>query len=357
LSGCATNSISPSGDAKVHYEEQSFSDLKNWDKENQLKSFQAFKKSCSKKTAETGNDWVKICTKALNVSITDSKQARSFFEDNFTPYQIIYNNNDTGIYTGYYEPTMKGSLVETKTYNVPIYKTPKDLVKGTGDNLGRYGRYVDDKFTQYYTRSQLSQDSLFNKKDVLVWVKSKVDRSFLQIQGSGRIQTNSGDVILGYDSQNGHPYKPIGKYLLEHKYIKLEDMSMQSIKIWLKHNNEKVDDVLNYDPSYVFFRYINAKNAIGAEGVELTPGYSLAIDNDFYKYGIPMWIETDYDDGKSKNKVKLDRLMIAQDTGGAIRGGIRGDVFWGHGAQAAQNAGHMNNKGKMWVLVPNYMEV
>ncbi|MGQ4002987.1 murein transglycosylase A [Francisellaceae bacterium CB299] len=342
---------------KVSYKKSSFFELQNWNKDDQLKSFDTFKKSCDKILSENMPkyaDWVPVCKKAVSIKLKTSGEARLFFEHNFTPYQIIYNNKDTGIFTGYYEPTIKGSLVKTLQYTVPIYKTPKDLVKlPKYDDTYSFGRYSKNKFIPYYSREEIAKGNLFKKADVLVWVKSKVDRSFLQIQGSGRIETDSGDVLLGYDSQNGHGYKPIGKYLIDNNYIPLENMSMQSIKAWLNKNKDKIDEVLNYDPSFVFFRYIDAKNAIGAQGVELTPGYSMAIDNDFYPYGVPMWLETDYFEHNNKTTEPLDRLMIAQDTGGAIRGAIRGDIFWGHGKQAEFNAGHMNNKGKLWILLPN----
>ena len=345
----------------ITYKQSSFSKLENWDKDNQLKSFNTFKKSCNKILSQNTpkyNDWIAVCKKTIDTKLKTNGEARLFFEHNFIPYQIIHKGKEKGTFTGYYEPTMKGSLVKTLQYTVPIYKTPKDLVKlPKDDETYSFGRYVEDKFLPYYSRKQIAEGNLFRNTDVLVWVKSKIDRSFLQIQGSGRIQTDSGDVLLGYDSQNGHDYKPIGKYLLDNNYIPLEKMSMQSIKAWLQKNEDKTDDVLNYDPSFVFFRYVDAKNAIGAQGVELTPGYSMAIDNDSYLYGIPMWLETDYFEDNHDTTVPLDRLMIAQDTGGAIRGAIRGDVFWGHGDQAEFNAGHMNNKGKLWILLPNTQKV
>ena len=340
----------------VFYKKSTFSEFENWNKDDQLKSFDTFKKSCDKILSQNMTQyatWISVCQKAVSSKLKTSGEARLFFEYNFIPYQIIYNHIDTGVFTGYYEPTMKGSLVKTLQYTVPIYKTPKDLVKiPKDDGTFSFGRYIDDKFVPYYSREEISKGNLFKKTDILVWVKSKVDRAFLQIQGSGRIETDSGDVLLGYDSQNGHSYKPIGKYLLDNNYIPLKKMSMQSIKAWLNKNKDKIDDVLNYDPSFVFFRHINAKNAIGAQGVELTPGYSMAIDDMFYPYGVPMWLETDYFEDNHTTATSLNRLMIAQDTGGAIRGAIRGDIFWGHGKQAEFNAGHMNNKGKLWILLP-----
>lgn len=343
---------------KVTYRKSTFKDLQSWDNANQLKSLNALKLSCEKILKEEKpeyKNWFSICEKAEKTNLKKAKQARLFFEKIFSPYQIVYKDKDTGLFTGYYEPTIKGSLVKTLQYNIPIYKTPDNLVKkSNGDDSYSYGTYnKDGELVPYYSRKQISEGNFFTNKDVLVWVKSKVDRTFLQIQGSGRIQTSSGDILLGYDSQNGHPYRPIGKYLLEHNYMSAKEMSMQSIKEWLKNNKDKAEEVLNYDPSFVFFRYIDRKNAVGAQDVELTPGYSLAVDHVYYPYGVPLWLETDYYKQNHKNTVPLDRLMIAQDTGGAIRGAIRGDVFWGHGKQAEFNAGHMNNRGKLWILLPN----
>nr|WP_144242701.1 MltA domain-containing protein [Francisella sp. FSC1006] len=341
----------------VEYKKVKFNSLNNWNNANQLKSFNTFKKSCKKIIEENEPEyanWQNVCQKAISTHLKTNGEARLFFEYEFTPYQIIYKDQNTGIFTGYYEPTVKGSLVKTLQYTVPIYRTPDNLAKKpNGDDTYSFGRYKGGKFVPYYSREQIAKGNLFAKKDVLVWVKSKVDRTFLQIQGSGRIQTDSGDILIGYDSQNGHPYKPIGKYLLDHGYMSVKEMSMQSIKAWLNNNKDKIDEVLNYDPSFVFFRYLDRKNAVGAQDVELTPGYSLAVDDEFYPYGVPLWLETDYFKDNHNDTQPLDRLMIAQDTGGAIRGAIRGDVFWGHGKQAEFNAGHMNNRGKLWILLPN----
>ncbi|GAB4222505.1 MAG: murein transglycosylase A [Francisella sp.] len=341
----------------VYYKKSSFEEFNKWNFADHLTSFNTFKKSCQKILEENKPEytsWLNICSKTINTNIETKEQAKDFFEKNFTPYKIIYENKDTGLFTGYYEPTIKGSLVQTLKYNVPIYKTPEDLIKKPkGDDSFYFGRYQDGKLVPYYTREEISNNNILSKKDVLVWIKSKVDRTFLQIQGSGRIETDNGDILIGYDSQNGHEYKPIGKYLLENKYMSRDEISMQSIKEWLNKHPDKVDEVLNYDPSFVFFRYIDAKNAIGAQDVELTPGYSLAVDYRYYPYGTPLWLETEYYEDENKNTQPLNRLMIAQDTGGAIRGPIRGDVFWGHGDQAEFIAGHMNNKGKLWILLPN----
>ncbi|APC97732.1 murein transglycosylase A [Francisella frigiditurris] len=343
----------------VTYTESDFKYLGHWDNGNQLNSFNAFKSSCYKILDDSNpeyKNWIAVCKKAISLTPKTDSEARVFFETNFTPYEILNNNSAHGLFTGYYEPIIKGNLTKTDVYNVPIYKTPEDLIKITNKNdTFSYGKYNNGSLVPYYSREEISKNNLFPKDDVLAWVSSKVDRSFLQIQGSGRIVIENGnDVLLGYDSQNGHPYRPIGRYILEKGYMDAKNISMQSIKEWLNQNPSKMDDVLNYDPSFVFFKYLNAKNAVGAQGVELTPGYSLAVDSKYYLYGIPIWLETDYYKDEQQNKENINRLMIAQDTGGAIRGPIRGDVFWGHGPEAEFNAGHMKNYGNIWILLPNY---
>ena len=343
----------------VTYSKTEFSYLGYWENAHQLKSFNAFKKSCERilkdKKAEYEN-WMTVCRNTISMNPTTDNEARIFFESNFSPYEIIYNDSAQGLFTGYYEPIMSGSISKTQKYNVPIYKTPMDLIKlPSNDDTYKFGMYKNGEFIKYHSREDISKNNYFNRNDVLAWVESKVDRTFLQIQGSGRIKTNEGnDILLGYDSQNGHPSRPIGKYILQNNYMESKNMSMQGIKTWLANNPSKMQEVLNFDPSFVFFRYINADNAIGAQGIELTPEYSIAIDNEYYLYGLPIWLETDYYSDADRNKTPIDRLMIAQDTGGAIRGPIRGDFFWGHGSKQEFNAGHMKNYGNMWILLPKY---
>jgi len=346
----------------ITYTKTKFANLGYWVDAHQLKSFFAFQKSCQRILNDNKpeyKNWIAVCNKTVSTDLITDHEARIFFESNFSPYEIIYNGSAQGLFTGYYEPIIKGSLTKTYAYNIPIYKTPKDLVKiPYKDDSYKYGMYKEDEFVPYYSRENISKNNYFTKDDVLAWVNSKVDRAFLQIQGSGRIKTDNGnDILLGYDSQNGHPYRPIGRYIIQNNYMDAKNMSMQGIKQWLSKNPSKMQDVLNSDPSFVFFRYIEANNAIGAQGIELTPEYSLAVDNQYYLYGIPVWLETDYYSDANRNKKGIDRLMIAQDTGGAIRGPIRGDFFWGHGKKAEFNAGHMKNYGNIWILLPNYSNI
>ena len=344
-----------SNNKNVEVKKSSFDNLKNWKDSNFLPSFYAFKKSCNKIISDDNKlyiSWFSICQKTLSEKIENSLTAKTFFKKNFSPYKIEFNNKNNGLFTGYYEPVIKGSLVKTDEYNIPIYKTPLNLTTKEFNGKIKFGMIDSSgKFKPYFTRKQIVENNILSKNDVIAWVKSRIDRTFLQIQGSGRIITKDKDILVGYDSQNGHPYRPIGRIILQKKYIPRKDISMQSIKQWLNEHPSLSNNVLNYDPSFVFFKKLNVNNPLGNQGIELTPGYSLAIDTNYYLYGTPIWLQTTYKDIKGRIN-NFDRLMIAQDKGGAINGAIRGDIFWGNGIDAEYNAGHMKNKGEIWVLLP-----
>ena len=199
--------------------------------------------------------WKDTCQSILTIPAHTDKRAREILEQNFTPDLVRYDNKQTGLFTGYYEPAIMGSLIRSKQFPIPIYKRPKDLVIKKGKNRNQYGRMVDGKLIPYYTHKQIANNNYFSKKNVIAWIGSRIARTFLQIQGSGRIQLENGETLLvGYDGQNGQPYRPIGRYLLEHKLMPRKDITTQSIKKWLNDHPQQADKVLNYDPSFVFFR-------------------------------------------------------------------------------------------------------
>ncbi|WP_100551435.1 murein transglycosylase A [Caedibacter taeniospiralis] len=338
----------------ISFEPVNYQALPDWDCGDQMYAYQALQISCKVilKNTNYNRDWINSCQNILSTPAHTDRRAREMLEKNFTPYLVRYDDKAEGLFTGYYAPAIAGSLYRSAEFSVPIYRTPKDLIQKKTGSGTQFGRMVDGKLIPYYTREEIAKNNYLSKKDVIVWVRSRIERTFLQIQGSGRIELENGDSILvGYDSQNGHPYRPIGRYLIENGLMPRNEITMQSIKTWLYDHPEEADKVLNYDPSFVFFRTLSHGNPIGAQGVPLTPGYSIAIDSKFYQYGTPVWLSSSYH--KPNQKIhKLDRLLIAQDTGGAIRGAIRGDVFWGSGSDAEFYAGHMKNLGKMFVLLP-----
>lgn len=284
---------------------------------------------------------------------------RDFIMQHFLPLQALNNEQNQGRFTGYYEPELRGSLVRQGPYQVALLRAPENLV---AVNLGEFnpkwrgqriaGRVQDGRLRPLQPRAEIVAGALDAEKLELLYVDDPVDAFFLHIQGSGRVRLQDGRVIrVGYAGQNGHPYAAIGKNLVKSGAIRREDVSMQSIRAWLEANPDERDAVMNANPSYIFFQELAVRDPgqgpPGAQNVPLTPGRSLAVDPDFHALGTPVWLDSATPDGEI-----LQRLMVAQDTGGAIRGPVRGDVFWGAGAKAAQTAGHMNSEGRMYILVP-----
>ena len=332
--------------------------LPDWKNDDIRPALETFLKSCS--ALRNQKLWVKICNRAVSMQHKDNAALRKFFEHNFKPYQVINSNGDNnGLITGYYEPLLKGSRKLSKRYRFPLYTVPKDLLIV---DLGKLypqlksarirGRLEGQRIVPYYSRAEIEADPSPLKGYELLWVDDAVELFFLQIQGSGRIETDSGEIVrVGYHNQNGYSYKSIGKLLVKRGELPLNKASMAGIKKWGLKNPGKLKELLHQNPSYVFFRELptNVFGPIGALGVPLTAGRSLAIDPRAIPQGAPVFLSTTWPNSRKK----LNRLMVAQDTGGAIKGGVRGDFFWGFGKDAAKKAGSMRQIGKMWVLMPN----
>jgi membrane-bound lytic murein transglycosylase A len=292
--------------------------------------------------------------------------ARGFFENWFTPVAATNNGNEIGLFTGYYEPELNGSHKKQGRFQTPLLARPDDLVMV---DLGAFrenlkgeriaGRVDGGKLVPYANRGAIVAGALGPRGRAIVYVDDPVDAFFLQVQGSGRVKFADGSIMrVGYDGQNGYPYTGIGRVLVERGAIAKEQMSMQAIRTWLvAHPNDAVA-LMNENASYVFFKELPAsadanQGAPGSAGVPLSAEASLAVDTRFHGLGAPMWIEAHApaaDAGKPDDDFR--RLVIAQDTGGAIRGPVRGDVYWGAGKTAETIAGHMAHKGKLFVLLP-----
>jgi membrane-bound lytic murein transglycosylase A len=212
------------------------------------------------------------------------------------------------------------------------------------------GRRVDGKFVPYPTRSEIDAGALAGKGYELLWVDDAVDAFFLHVQGSGRVVMEDGKVVrLGFAGRNGHSYVAIGRELIEQGAIPRERMSMQAIRAWLAAHPDQAGPVMASNPSFIFFRIIDGEGPIGAEGVPLTPGRSLAVDPEFVPLGLPIWLDTT---DPLDPRQPLRRLVVAQDTGAAIKGPVRGDLFWGFGENAAARAGAMKQQGRYFLLLP-----
>lgn len=358
--GCAERS-ELSGPNNPQLINASFSELLLWDHDNQSPALEAFINSCpvlenrGTKPFGTRAQWKIICRNARNVPKENSKKARSFFERFFEPKAVQTANGSTGLITGYYEPLLRGSLKRGPAFNVPIYSPPNDLLIV---DLGKFklnlkgkkllGRIHKGTLSPYYDRSEIENGALRGKNLEIAWLDSLVDAFFLHIQGSGRIVLKNGNMMrVGYASNNGHKYSSVGKKLILDGEISRPDMSMQAIKRWMNKNPDKALALMHKNKSFIFFKKLKGSGPIGALGVPLTPLRSVAIDKNMFPLGLPIWLETTRPDG-----IRFNHLMVAQDTGSAILGAIRADIFWGFGSNAEDLAGKMKSIGRYFLLVP-----
>ncbi len=347
----------------------SFADLPGWAADRHAEALGAFRRSCTRPmrfpprpegSAERfgrAEDWRSVCAEAAGIAAADHAAARGFFERRFRPFRVVGKDGDTGLITGYYEPELEGARRPGDAYSVPLYTRPRDLVTV---NLAEFGdayaeerlagRVEDGRLKPYYSRAQIADGALAGQGLEIVWVADPVEAFFLQIQGSGRVRLPDGEVMrLGYAATNGRPYTAIGRELVAEGALALEHVSLQSIRAWLRANPQRRRDILDRNRSYVFFRELRGEGPVGTQGVALTPGRSLAVDRRFLPLGVPLWIDTPdpLDPGNP-----LRRLTVAQDTGGAIRGAVRADLFCGAGPEAEERAGRMRSPGRYYVLLP-----
>nr|WP_084165982.1 MltA domain-containing protein [Conchiformibius kuhniae] len=378
------------GTGGAAYRVVSYHDLPEWHNQPFAAPLDAFRKSCTK--LHNHPEWQGVCRQAA-ATPSDHRAAKAFFERYFTPWQVSQNGQTQGLFTGYYEPVLNGDVRPSARSRFPIYGIPADFVsvplpahlKGsratvrinpTAPNSGAIvpngayvadlsqfspvtnsthlkGRFEGNRFVPYYTRHQINGGALDGRAPILAYADDPVELFFLHIQGSGRVRTPDGRFIrLGYADKNAHSYVSIGKYMAQRGYLPLAQTSMQNIKAWLAANPQRLAEVLGQNPSYVFFRPLDGaphEGPIGALGVPLSGGFSAAVDRQFITLGAPLFVATTHPDSRAG----LNRLIVAQDTGGAIKGAVRVDYFWGFGDAAGQTAGKMKYPGYVWQLLPN----
>ena len=369
LTSCGEEQKKTTVGEEIELERSSFSDLSDWKQDNISTAINALKKSCQKIKDNTNEyidmlsaikiptaDYLKICSNLTNVRPIKYKE---FIENNFTPYLVKYNGESEGKFTSYYEAELHAAYHKTERYKYPIYGRPFDLIElnlqdfdKTLPNKRLVGRIKGNKFIPYYSRAEIHDKPL--NAPVILWGDNEVDIYVMQIQGSAVAQMEDGSKIrIGYADNNGRQFKGIGSILLEEKLIKPGQASMGKIKKWLKENPEKAVAPMNKNERYIFHRLINSEGPIGAQGVSLTAGRSLAVDRKYIPLGALLWLETNGPD-----KEEIHKLVIAQDIGGAIKGGVRGDYFWGSGGDdVLEKAGKMHAKGKYYILLPKDAKV
>jgi membrane-bound lytic murein transglycosylase A len=334
----------------------SWEQIPGWEDDNLAEALAAFQRSCS--ALKYRDEWKDVCGRAVAVG-DEPDSMRRFFEDNFRPWQLQNaDGSREGIITGYYVPDIDARRAPDETYRHPILSRPEDMLSidltSVYPELGKYrlrGRIEGGRVVPYWDRAAIEADPQRLEAEPLFWVRDPVELFFLHIQGSGRVNLGDGSkVMINYADQNGHPYRSIGKLLLERNEMTRAQMSMQNIARWGEENPDKIDNLLNENPSYVFFtpQPMDVPTPPGAQGVPLTPGRSLAVDRGYIPLGAPVFIDTRW----PREDKPLQRLMVAQDTGGAIKGRIRGDFFWGVGDEAGWHAGAMKYPGRMWMLLP-----
>jgi len=376
LSACAQWGFAPDRevpekfDSFLRLDPINISELPGWVGDRQSEALVAFLRSCDKleklppervlgpKMVPTKvADWLGVCAAARLVHPGNEEEAQYFFESRFTPYRATNNNLRKGLFTGYYEPELHGSWQPDQRFRYPLYGRPKDLISINLEKFGdEYkgrtisGRLHKGALVPYPTRAEIEAGVLKGRGLELLWVDSAIDAFFLHVQGSGRIVMPDGSVVrAGFAGRNGQRYTPIGRELVARGILSDKKVSMQSIAQWIAAYPVAGQELMERNKSYIFFRLQDGDGPIGAQGVALTAGRSLAVDRKYIPFGVPIWLDTTEPGGSRK---PFRRLLIAQDTGSAIKGPVRGDVFFGFGKAAGDNAGRMKEKGTYFLFLP-----
>jgi membrane-bound lytic murein transglycosylase A len=362
----------------TQYEPVEWADLDGWTSDDHAAAFAAFLGSCrtlqnrhrqARELTAIPAAFKDICETARQAIPLDQEGAKKFFEDHFRPIRINKLGDTDGFLTGYYEPIIAGSRVPTGNFTAPLYRRPPNLVPAGRRKLGEafpskgvfVGRRVGRrKIVPYYDRGQIEDGALDGWHLEICYLHDQVDVLFAQIQGSARVKLEDGTILrVNYDSHNGWPYTPVGRVLAEQKLMTRDQVSMQSIRDWMEANAEQAKEVRRQNKSYVFFRITDLATedeAVGGQGVRLMPGRSIAVDRALHAYGTPFFIQAELPIANQKAGTKFDRLMIAQDTGSAIVGPARADIYFGAGDEAARIAGRIKNPGVFVMLLPRELD-
>src|ERR1700761_2097115 len=358
------------------YAPMAWGDIPGWNDDDHLAAFKAFRASCKVISAQTSPPGDKAlsgslrepCREARADDIGDSAKAKAFFEKQFDPLQISRLGEEQGFVTGYYEPVIDGSRTKTDVYTVPVYRRPAHLfVRGYNKdavglpNRGEVFRKIGRrKLVPYYDRAQIEDGAIAGRGLEICWLKSQIDLLFAQIQGSARVRLEDGSTIrINYDAHNGYPYTAVGRILIDRGIIPKDQMSMQKIREWMAQNPDGAKDLRRQNRSYIFFREVQLSDkdeAVGAQGVPLTPGRSIAVDKSLHVYGTPFFIEGELPIESDRGKTPFHRLMIAQDTGSAIIGPARADLYFGAGADAGKVSGRLKHSMRFVMLVPKSLD-
>ena len=359
------------------YAPVAWSEIAGWREDDHLAAYKAFRVSCRPISAQRtppadpkalGTSLRDPCQIARGLELSDGLKAKAFFEEHFLPLRISRLGEGEGFVTGYYEPIVDGSRTENEVYKVPVYRRPSNLfVRGTTQNSaglpnkGQVFRKIGRrKLVPYYDRAEIEDGVIAGRGLEICWLKEQTDLLFSQIQGSARVSLDDGSTVrINYDAHNGYPYTAVGRILIERNIIPKDQMSMQKIREWMEENPNEADELRRQNKSYVFFREVQLSDkdeAVGAQGVPLTPGRSIAVDKSLHVYGTPFFIEGELPIESALSKTPFRRLMIAQDTGSAIVGPARADLYFGAGLEAGKVAGRLRHNARFVILVPKSLD-
>lgn len=350
LQGCLFyQKITIKGKGGLVLEQVDFQSLDGWENDDHKKALQAFMQSCNKFSKMAQNrsvggqisdikvgDFRDVCDIAQIVKGMSDSQAKNFFENWFKPFLVSNSSKGSkGTFTGYYEASLKGSKIQTEKFQYPVYARPKDLTS-----------------EPYLSRKEIENGALEGKGLELLYVDNKSELFSMHIQGSGRVELTNGNVVrVAFAGRNNLPFTGVGSYMVEKGYINRSNLNAQSVKEWIDSNPDKADEVMNVNNAYTFFKIADGEYVVGGQGVPLTAERSLAVDSEVIPYGFPLWLDTNLT-RKGGSKEKYSHLFVAQDTGSAIKGAVRGDIFFGYGDDAEEKASYMSSQGKYYILLP-----
>jgi len=359
----------PEPEIRLVLREVSFGELPGWKHDAVGEAIPALLRSCAKiarlpddrplggEVDTTAGDWRRVCGLARDIDPADHDAARGLLEAELTAYAAAAGPDSIGRFTGYYEPWMRGSLRRHDEYQTPLYRKPADLVSVNLADMSKhrkgriYGRVVNGRLKPYHTRGEIMDGAL--RGGEVLWVDDPIDAFFTQVQGSGRVRLDTGEQIrVGYAGKNGRAYTAIGRVLIAEGHLTRETVSMQSIRAYLIANPERRDEIFRLNEGFVFFEINRGDGPHGSQGVVLTAGRSLAIDRAFIPHTVPIFVDTHAPIAGEDGEEPFQQLLIAQDTGGAIRGPVRGDIYFGGDEHAADRAGRMKGKGSYYLLLP-----
>jgi membrane-bound lytic murein transglycosylase A len=377
LSLVSTSAAEPFKLADTGLEPMKWEEVAGWAADDHLVAFRAYEASCqvmrkgqhASDGAPVSNALREVCRAALEARPQDAQAARTFFEQNFAPVRIVRLGDAEGFLTGYYEPIVQGSRLPNPEFHIPLYRRPRDLVAAghatgsapfpnKGAQVGR--RNEKNQIVPYHDRGAIEGGALDGQRLEICWLKDPFDALAIQIQGSARVILEDGTPLrINYDAHNGFPYSSIGRVLIERNIVARDEMSMQRIRDWMAAHPDEAPQVRAGNRSYVFFRITGLTNEgepVGAQGVPLIPGRSIAVDR-LHEYGTPFFIEANLPIASAKPTSPFHRLMIAQDTGSAIVGPARADLYWGAGDEAGHIAGRIRHPGRFVMLLPRALDM